>query len=444
MFATTERKLLTTSVAGGAVTTFATVPGSAACIASKPQRLVVRNAQGGDDATSIVADACGQVARYDFSNAASQNNQPVDTAKYGSGLVALAVGEGNEVICPANEVCALTSGFDAIINASDESPLLVLQFDNLCDRRVAPLTCTIGTTDGGSLVLNSLLPPAIQAALGPTVQIKIPPYMFAAGYNGRFGALLVQADATASAASATIELDIEELFDDEFELGVDVGLPRPTATLPLLNQDVAAYAPDNSSLPTVRGFEATPITVGVRNPMVGALRGFSAVIYGLQHDMNPPSPRAVTGGLPPGTVLAGATPGCALQLGSQSFVPDTTVPAKYFVNLVACLFADQEQLLANVIPPAAFERSADVNSLKTALNQVKDKLIKALSGAGPNTGSETFQAVLTQLDQFDAKVASTPFVSSLEIYKNELGVRSRVLRFNLVERAYPSLPTRGF
>jgi hypothetical protein len=120
------------------------------------------------------------------------------------------------------------------------------------------------------------------------------------------------------------------------------------------------------------------------------------------------------------------------------------VPAKYFVNLVACLFADQEQLLANVIPPAAFERSADVNSLKTALNQVKDKLIKALSGAGPNTGSETFQAVLTQLDQFDAKVASTPFVSSLEIYKNELGVRSRVLRFNLVERAYPSLPTRGF
>jgi hypothetical protein len=444
MLATTERKVLTTSVAGGAVTTFATVPGSSACVASKPQRLVVRNAQGGDEAASIVADACGQVARYDFSNAASQNNLAADVATYGSGLVALAVGEGNEVTCKGNEVCSLTSGFDAIINSSNESQLLVLQFDELCDRRVAPLTCTIGTTDGGSLVLNSLLPQAIQDALGSTVQIKIPPYMFAAGYEGRFGAVLVQADDTASAASATIELDIEVLVDNAFELGVDVGLPRPTTTLSLLNQDVAAYAPDNPGLPTVRGFEATPVTVGVRNPMVGALRGFSAVIYGLQHDMNPPGPRAVTGGLPPGAVLGGATPGCSLQYGTQTFVPDTTAAAKYFVNLVACLFADEEALLTNVLPLAAFERSADANVLKTALNQVKDKLLKALSGAGPNTGAESFQAVLTQLDQFDAQLASTPFVPSLAIYKNELGVRSRVLRFNLTERAYPSLPTRGF
>ena len=114
--------------------------------------------------------------------------------------------------------------------------------------------------------------------------------MFAAGYNGRFGAVLVQADESAAAAAATVELDIAELFDGEFELGVRVDFSRPTGMLPLLNQDVAAYAPDNPSLPTVRGFEATPITVGVRNPMIGALRGFSAVIYGLQHDLNPPWP----------------------------------------------------------------------------------------------------------------------------------------------------------
>jgi len=294
-------------------------------------------------------------------------------------------------------------------------------------------------------VLNSLLPKAVGDMLDAKgVTIRIPPYMFAAGYNGRFGAVLVQADATAAAASATIELDIEELFDDEFELGVRVDFPRPTDTLQLLNQDIAAYAPDNPDLPTVRGFEATPITVGMRNPMLGSIRGFSAVIYGLQHDLNPPGPRAVTGGLPPGTVVNyGATPLCSLQQGNQQFTPVNT-PSRYFVNLAACLFADQEQLLTSVIPPSAFVNPNDRATLLAALGQVEDKLIKALSGAGPNTGSETFQALQSQLDQFDAAVQATPFVPSLVIYKNELAVRSRVLRFNVNARTYPSLPLGGF
>ena len=252
--------------------------------------------------------------------------------------------------------------------------------------------------------------------------------MFAAGYNGRFGAVLVQADESAAAAAATVELDIAELFDGEFELGVRVDFSRPTGMLPLLNQDVAAYAPDNPSLPTVRGFEATPITVGVRNPMIGALRGFSAVIYGLQHDLNPPGPRAATGGLPPGTAVNyGSTPLCNLANGKQRFTA-VDAPERYFINLAACLFADEEQLLVSVIPPSAFARSKDRAALLASLAQVEDKLIKALSGAGPNTGAETFNALLTQLDHFDATLRVTRFVPSLEIYKNELGVRSRVFQ----------------
>ena len=67
-----------------------------------------------------------------------------------------------------------------------------------------------------------------------------------------------------------------------------------TTPLALLNQDIVAYAPDNPTLPTVAnyptpgvpGFEATPVTTGSYNPLTGGLRGFSVVIYGLQHDLN--------------------------------------------------------------------------------------------------------------------------------------------------------------
>jgi hypothetical protein len=242
--------------------------------------------------------------------------------------------------------------------------------------------------------------------------------------------------------AAEIELDIRALL--EFELGVSIDFLRTTDTLSLLNQDVAAYAHDNPDLPTVRGFEASPITVGVRNPMRGALRGFSAVIYGLQHDLYPPGPRAVNGGLPPGTVVNyGSTPACNLVYGWDKFIA-VNKPKNYFINLAACLFADEERLLRDVIPASAFVKSSDRKAVLAALDVTKYKLIRALNAAGPYAGSDVFQLVLTYLDVFDAKLASTEFVPSLAIYKNELEVRSQVFRFNLTERTYPSLPVKSY
>jgi hypothetical protein len=446
MIATSERTLLTAGVTPSIVTTFASIPAIAGrnCASLKPQRLVVRNARGGSEATSIVTDICGQVLRYDFSGTGSQGNVPTTTLTGDAGFVALAVGEGNEITCPPNELCSLAEGFDANIHSQSDSELLVLQFDNLCDLRVDDDICTIGATDDeDNLLFNTLLPQSIQEALAANgVSITIPPYMFGAGSGGRFGALIVQADESAATAGATVELYIDELLP--FELGVRTDFPRTTATLDLLNQDVAAYAPDDPDLPTVRDFEATPVTIGMRNPMLGGLRGFSVVLYGLQHDTNPPGPRATgSGGLPPGTVVNGSVPTCNLVQGAQQFIAIDDEP-RYFINLAACLFADEEELLRSVIPNGAFLASGARESLLASLENTKDKVIKALNASGPNTGSETFQAVLSQLDHFDAAVLATAFDPELVVYKNELGVRSKAFRFVLMSRAYPSLPPSGF
>lgn len=446
MLATSERKLLTTAPKPGVVTKFASIPSTSLhkCERNKTQQLVVRSIGGGTEGSSVVADGCGQVLRYDFSSPTSQNNQPADVIKYGAGFIAVAIGEGNEVTCLPNAACTITAGFTATIDTSAETELLVLQFDNLCDRRVAPQTCALGTTDDkGNLILNSLLPPAQRAVLDANgVTLKIPAYLFAAGYNGRFGAVLVQADDNGSAAPAEIELDIRALLG--FELDVRVDFPRSTDTLSLLNQDVAAYVPDNPDLPTVRGFEATPVTVGVRNPMKGALRGFSAVIYGLQHDLYPPGPRAANGGLPPGTLVNyGKTPLCNLVHGWDKFIA-VDKPRNYFINLAACLFADEEKLLRDVIPANAFVKASDRKAVLAALDVTKYKLIRALNDAGPHSGADVFKLVLAYLDVFDATLASSAFVPSLAIYKNELDVRSQVFRFNLTTRTYPSLPVKSY
>jgi hypothetical protein len=454
MLATSDRKLLTKAVDSSMLpTAFGSIlPRTLACGALKTQRFLVRSEQGGDTSSVVVTDAaCRQLLRYTFSSPLSSNNPQSLVATSSADLVALALGEGDSVTCTVEQQpCSLITGaFDAFIDVDETSELLVLQFPDLCDARVDDGLCPVqpGTDpidDDDNLILNELLPPAVKAALGSAV-IKIPPYLFGAGWGGRFGVVFVQADGVAADASSVIELHIDELAGAE--LGVDVDLARPTTILDLLNQDVAAYAPDNGAFKTVRDFEATPITVGMRNPMVGALRGFSAIIYGLQHDVNPPSLRVFNGvGIPLGTTITGAPPAaesCRLQHGSQVFAPHASDPNKYFVNLAACLFADEEELLRNVIPQSAITTQRR-DSLLASLGQVEDKLIKALSGSGPNTGSETFQALLTQLDQFDAALAATPFSASGEIYKNELRVRSQVFRFNVQERTYPSLPTRGF
>jgi hypothetical protein len=441
MVATSERALLTaTPTAPAAATLFAALPDLGNCRNLKPQRILVRSARGGDNASAVVSDVCGQVLRYDYSDPFSRNNTAVATI-YGAGLVVLAVGEGNEIQCDPHVFCELTTGLAANIDSFGTADLLVLQFDDLCDPRIATAPCYDAPGDG-YVTLNSLLPQSVRDRIDPRVSIELPPHMSSSSFNGRFGVLLVQADPTTASSSATVELEYRELGSG-VKLDVAVGLPRPTAILTLLNQDVAAYAPDNYGFPTVRGFEATPITTGVRNPMTGLLRGFSVIFYGLQHDVYPPSPRAVTGGIYPGANTAGRTPTCPdLVYGTQVF-PILDLQGRYFANLAACLFSDLEGLLGSVIPAAALA-SSDRAALQTRLNNVKDKLIKALGSSGPNSGSENFQSVISQLDNFDLGVMATAFDPAYVIYRNELLVRSKVFRFDLMERTYPSMPLSGF
>ena len=475
LVATTERKLIKAAAFGGVPTPFANVPSipSRNCVTLKPQRLIVRNVEPGNEGATAVSDACGQVVLYDYGSATVTPMAATTTLIHSSGLVALAVAEGNEVTCPAGVACTLISRTDpeadypalsATIDSDGESQLIVLQFPSLCDPRIPTASCAAnppeGSLDGGTLYLKPLLPQAMQDALG-AADITIPPYMLSAAYDGRFGVVFVQADENAFDAPATVELEISQLIGQE--MNVALGLPRLPASSEadperLLNQDIAAYAPDNSSLPTVDGFEATPITTGWHNPMLGGMRGFSAIIYGIQHDVYPPSPRNNTApGIPTGGVNeTGVLPSCGIAYGGAEYVPSDDT-RRYFLNLVACLFADEQRLLTEVIPntPDVGQLDGDVfaatdlAALQTALEQVKDKLVKALSGAGPNTGSETFGAVQSQLSNFDALVAATPVLQDAEelgygVYKNELLVRSRVLRFNIVERAIPSIPIGGF
>src|SRR5688572_5229115 len=287
MIATTERTLLTRPANLPRETIFANtfaavglpsapVPVSN-CRTLRSQRLVVRNVTGGEDTSTLVADsACQQLVRYDVTDdqLALANNTADGNATWASPLVALAVGEGNTVTCDPsqspNGSCELISGgaFTARINTSETSQLLVLQFPELCDQRVNPACAVVGAvTSNGSLRLNLLLPPALQAALAET-DVTIPPYMFSARGDGHFGVVFVQADEAGDDAGATIELDIQKLVDPsltgpDYELGVAVNLPRLSVADPIrvLNQDIAAYAPDNLSAPTVRDFEATPITI---------------------------------------------------------------------------------------------------------------------------------------------------------------------------------------
>jgi hypothetical protein len=412
-----------------------------------------------------VSDLCGQVLRYDFMTTSTTVSAPYDTEVTRSaglaGLVAIAVGEGNVVRCEAGESCTLTNGFDAELQTTEE--LLVRQFANLCDPRVAGCGAT-GVVDANNVLsLNSLLPQAVQDALkfnpaitSDDVNITIPPYMFAAGPAGRFGILIVQSDDAGAAGQVTVELEIDELLG--FELGTRstgnteyppfVRGAAATTPLALLNQDIVAYAPDNPTLPTVanyptaglRGFEATPVTTGSYNPLVGGLRGFSVVIYGLQHDLSSTQdrPRGVNGGLP--SLTPGTQRLCNLSAGSQQYMAFDT-PQRFFANLAACLLVDQKALVSNVIPGFVLTPAAR-STLLSRLANIEDKLIKALLATGPNSGSTDFQAVLSQLDNYDTQVRATTF-TSYTVYKNELLVRSEAFRFSLMERTLPSIPIGG-
>ena len=165
MLATSDRALLVT--AGGVPTPFvAALPKPTSCT-SKTQRLLVRNARGGSNAAVVVSDLCGQVLRYDFTTTSTTASVPYGreiTPSAGlAGLVAIAVGEGNVVRCEAGESCTLTNGFDAELPTTEE--LLVRQFANLCDPRVAGCGATGSVDTNNVLSLNSLLPQAVQDAL---------------------------------------------------------------------------------------------------------------------------------------------------------------------------------------------------------------------------------------------------------------------------------------
>ena len=467
MLALSDRRLLTTS--GGAPASFAEVPKRC----DSPS-LLVRNARGGPSATVVVSDSCGQVVRYDFgASGTTVGSASAPETTLVAGVLALAVGEGNLVTCrPTEPLCELTSGFDAKLDTTETEQLLVRGFSDLCDPRVSGCTAPNAVVVNNVLHFNSLLPAAIRDKLYESgVTITIPPYMFGAGPGGRFGALIVETDDPFRAVQTTVELDIEELLG--FELGTrSAGNSPPDSfvrgatpqTLALLNQDIAAYAPDVPELRTVRDFEATPVTTGSKNPLIGGLRGFSVVIYGLQHDLNypqgPSRPRVRTGdgGIPSNDYVYYApsagdpprTPQCRLQTGNQLFVP-IDHPDRFFINLAACLFADQETLLGSILADDDFLDvrgsplySADQDRLISRLTLVKDKVIKALNATGPNTGSTDFQAVLTQLLSYRDAVIATRFQADSIVYKNELLARADAFKFVLMERAYPSLPLGGF
>ena len=222
-----------------------------------------------------------------------------------------------------------------------------------------------------------------------------------------------------------------------------------TTPLALLNQDIVAYAPDNPSLPTVAnyptpgvpGFEATPVTTGSYNPLVGGLRGFSVVIYGLQHDLSSTldRPRGVNGGLP--SLAPGSQRLCNLSVGSQQYIAVNT-PRALLCQFGGVSLGHQKAVVSNASSLASFWRRPARNALLSRLANIEDKLIKALLATGPNSGSTDFQGVLTQLDNYDTQVRATTF-TSYTVYKNELLVRSEAFRFTLIERTLPSIPIGG-
>ena len=126
--------------------------------------------------------------------------------------------------------------------------------------------------------------------------------------------------------------------------------PRGTPVDNLLLQDVAAYVPDTDDYLTVRdagGHADRDVGVG---SLGGSLRGWSAIIYGLRYSgLSPVSYTYTTTTketpTPPPKVQIAR---CDLSAGSQQFTasPD---PKKFFANLAACLFNDEEDLVTIAI-----------------------------------------------------------------------------------------------
>ena len=196
LITTSERKLLVVSTSGSLIQSvdLNQLP-LTACQTSKTQRLLVRLA---DSETVIVSDLCGRVLRYAYDDeAVSAPLSPTGSATTGP-LVALAIGEGNEVICTDSAACQLSNAVTWIEDAQRESnpdgTLVVLEFNDLCDPRVnlgclplpPPPDPDYCESIANVLSFNSLLPTSVQAALkARDVCIKLPDYMYSANFSGR-------------------------------------------------------------------------------------------------------------------------------------------------------------------------------------------------------------------------------------------------------------------
>jgi hypothetical protein len=465
--ATSTRKLLVTSPLGQSPVLF-NIPDvwSRNCAQIKTQRLKLRVARGGtNDAVFYLADGCGQALRYDFDNPYTDlgAHDFATAQQFSGGLVALAVGEGNSIVCKPDEACELVTGFNLFLE--EEAELFYTEYA-LCDPRITGATCA-GDPDAVVasdfvLSLNSLLPPNAVALLGGA-DVTLPGDMYSWSADGSFKAFIINTATPWEQGVAEAILTAGPLVGSI--LHVDEGLPSGTSVQRLLNQAQVGFAPDGDEPPSVGHssdcasgpcFASTPVVTGAGSART-TLRSNSVITVGVMLDQRPATgsyptalvpARLPAGGIPASQNLSGGTPPlCGLEYNGTTFAPVANWKY-YFVDMAACLFGDLERVLkAGFIPDSVFGGTANRNALINRLGNAEDKVIKGLNSAGSSQGAQNLGAVFSQMANFDALVAATPVDAfdpeRSQIYINELRARSEAFQFNLRHRTIPSIPTNG-
>jgi hypothetical protein len=482
--ATSTRKLLVTSPLGADPETF-NIPDvhSRNCAQIKTQRLKLRVARGGtDDAVLYLADGCGQALRYEFDDPYTDlefdsvpPNDDDDLATpqdFSGGLVALAVGEGNSIVCEPNVPCQLVTGFT--LTLQEQAELFYTEYA-VCDPRVLGSDCEGGPgvidNEDFILSLSTLLPPSGVAQLDgadPTLGGD----MYSWNADGSLKVFIIN-------AATPWEQGVAEGIISSVPLGfahlpVELGLPAGTSVQRLLNQAQVGYAPDGDELPTVGHwsdcaslpcYESAAVVTGAGSART-TLRSNSVITAGVMFDLRPELDYDVGGrvparcqgvGVPTGCVHAGgipltqvltngSPPLCNLVYNGQTFtaVADSRY---YFVDMAACLFSDLERLLTSteIVPDSAFGGSVYRNALIDRLGIAEDKLIKGLNSVGSPQGSQNLGAVVSQMANFQSLVDTTPFADTedAQVFRNELTARNTAFVFNLVNRTIPSIGPNG-
>jgi hypothetical protein len=423
-----------------------------------------------------LADGCGQALRYDFDDPRTDlGTYDFATAQqFSDGLAALAVGEGNTIVCEPNVPCQLVTGFNLFLQ--EQAELFYTEYA-LCDPRVAGADCE-GEGEVSSdfvLSLNSRFPPEAAALLGGA-EVTLPGDMYSWSPDGSFKAFIINTATPWDQGVAEAIITAIPLVGSV--LHVEENLPQGTSIQRLLNQAQVGYAPDGNEPPSVGHwsgcdsgpcYESTPVVVGAGSART-TLRSQSVITVGVMLDQRPNltypaglapercsetspgvfSPAGCTqiGGISPTQSLTGGSPPlCHLEYNGQTF---TAVNhwKYYFVDMAACLFSDLEHVLtADFIPDSIFGGTVNRNALITRLGIAEDKLIKGLNTVQSSQGSQNLGAVFSQMANFDALVDATPVDPSdpetSQIYINELGARSKAFQFNLRHRTIPSVPQSG-